>query len=242
VSEPTSFGRPHRHWRRTDSTNERARELAAAGAPSGTVATADEQEAGRGRHGRRWSAPAHEALLYSAILRPLDRRHGLLPLAVPLAVCEAIESLAPLDCRVKWPNDVWIEERKVAGVLIEARPPEWAVIGVGINLSIPEKAFPPDLRWPATSVGHGATPPAARQALDAALAPWLEAEPERIVAEFERRDALRNRDIRWTGAGEAADGAGVAAGIDGRGNLLVETAEGVRVALGAGEVRLALEA
>ncbi len=69
--DSTAFGTPHLHLRLIDSTNERARELAVAGAPSGTVVTADEQEAGRGRRGRRWSAPAGKALLYSAILRPL---------------------------------------------------------------------------------------------------------------------------------------------------------------------------
>jgi BirA family biotin operon repressor/biotin-[acetyl-CoA-carboxylase] ligase len=83
-----AFGRPHRHLLRTDSTNDRARELAAAGAPGGTVVTASEQSAGRGRQGRTWFAPPDSALLYSAVLRPLGDR-PLLPLAVPLAVCEA---------------------------------------------------------------------------------------------------------------------------------------------------------
>ena len=71
--------------------------------------------------GRRRPAPA---LLCSAILRPLEAHHSLLPLAVPLAVCEAAEALAPVECQVKWPNDVWLDERKLAGVLIEARPPD----------------------------------------------------------------------------------------------------------------------
>ena len=88
-----SFGEPHHHFERIDSTNTRARELAAAGAPHGTVVTADEQTAGRGRQGRAWTAPPGKALLYSAIVRPLDERHLLLPLAVPLAVCEAAEEL-----------------------------------------------------------------------------------------------------------------------------------------------------
>ena len=151
------FGRPRRHFRRTGSTNERARELVEAGAPSGTVVTAAEQTAGRGRRGRSWAAPAGKALLYSAILRPLGARHGMLPVAAPLAVAEAVEAVAPERCEVKWPNDVWIARRKVAGVLIEARPPEWAVIGVGLNVSIEEGELPADLRWPATSIGHGAT-------------------------------------------------------------------------------------
>jgi BirA family transcriptional regulator, biotin operon repressor / biotin---[acetyl-CoA-carboxylase] ligase len=232
-----SFGQPHLHLRRTESTNDRARELAEAGAPSGMIVTADSQSAGRGRHGRRWSAPPGTALLYSAILSPLDERHALLPLAVPLAVCDAIESLAPVECRVKWPNDVWIAERKAAGVLIEARPPDWAVIGVGVNLAIGDDEFPDELRWPATSVGHGAEPDAARTALDAALGEWTTAPAGTVLEEFARRDALRGREVSWSEAAQTAAGSGTAAGVDERGYLLVETPDGP-VALGAGEVSL----
>jgi BirA family biotin operon repressor/biotin-[acetyl-CoA-carboxylase] ligase len=148
------FGSPHRHFARTDSTNTRARELAAAGAPHGTVVTASEQTAGRGRQGRTWAAPPGKALLYSAIVRPLEEHHVMLPLAVPLAVCEAAEQLNPdLECKVKWPNDIHVNGRKLSGVLIEARPQDgWAVIGVGLNLFIQEDEFPPDLRATAISI------------------------------------------------------------------------------------------
>ncbi|HXV05373.1 MAG TPA: biotin--[acetyl-CoA-carboxylase] ligase [Solirubrobacterales bacterium] len=148
------LGAPHRHFRVTDSTNARARELAEAGAPGGTVVTADQQTAGRGRQGRSWTAPPGGALLYSAILRPLGERHLLLSLAVPLAVCEAAEELRPgIECRIKWPNDVWLEGRKLAGVLIEAKPQDgWAAVGVGMNLTIAPDKFPPDLRDTAISV------------------------------------------------------------------------------------------
>lgn len=257
----TSFGRPRRHFRLVASTNDVGRELAEAGAPSGTAVTADEQSAGRGRSGRRWSAPAGTALLASVILAPLDQRDSLLPLAVPVAICEAIEALAPVDCRVKWPNDVWICEpeaqarrggsepkakplipgRKVAGILIEARPPEWAVIGIGINLSVPEDGFPEDLRWPATSVDHGVEREAMLGALFERLAAWVDAEAEQTLAAFGDRDALRGREVSWEGAGgEVASGSGCASGIDERGYLLVERSSGDVVALGAGEVQLAL--
>jgi BirA family transcriptional regulator, biotin operon repressor / biotin---[acetyl-CoA-carboxylase] ligase len=148
------FGTPHRHFRVTDSTNARARKLAGAGAPHGTVVTAAEQTEGRGRQGRTWTAPPGKALLYSAILKPLDERHMLLPLAVPLAVCEAAEALQPgIECAIKWPNDVWVDGRKLAGALIEAKPQDgWAVIGVGLNLSISLDEFPPDLRDTAVSL------------------------------------------------------------------------------------------
>jgi len=149
-----TFGAPHRHFRVTDSTNARARELVEAGAAGGTIVTAAEQTAGRGRQGRSWTAPHGKALLYSAILRPLDERHLLLPLAVPLAVCETAEQLQPgIECAIKWPNDIWVEGRKLAGVLIEAKPQDgWAVIGIGLNLTIERDEFPIELRDTAVSI------------------------------------------------------------------------------------------
>ena len=230
------FGAPRRHFRVTDSTNDLARELVEAGAPGGTVVTAREQTAGRGRQGRVWTAPEGKALLYSAILRPLDERHLLLPLSVPLAVCAAAEALRPgIDCQVKWPNDVWLEEKKLSGILIEAKPQEgWAVIGVGLNLTIAPKEFPSDLRQPAVSLGDGVTPEAARRALDIQLSRWTYANEAEVLAEWRRRDGLLGREVAWE------DGSGVADGIDDRGNLVVIVAGGDRVSLGAGEVSLRL--
>jgi BirA family biotin operon repressor/biotin-[acetyl-CoA-carboxylase] ligase len=234
------FGKPHLHHDRTDSTNERARELAIEGAGSGTVVTASEQTAGRGRQGRRWSAPRDTALLYSAILRPLDLRHLLLPLAVPIAVCEACESVAKVECKIKWPNDIWLEERKLGGILIEARPPEWAVIGVGVNVAIEPDEFPEDLRWPATSLGGDATPNQLRKALDKRLGRWVEAKDEDVLSAFAGRDALRGRPIAWEGGPDEVDRKGVAEGIDPKGNLTVVGEDGETVSLGSGEVHLRL--
>jgi BirA family biotin operon repressor/biotin-[acetyl-CoA-carboxylase] ligase len=238
------IGSPHRHFARTDSTNTRVRELAAAGAPQGTVVTAGEQDAGRGRQGRTWSAPPDKALLYSAIVRPLEERHVMLPLAVPLAVCEAAERLQPgIECGVKWPNDVLLEGRKLAGVLIEARPQDgWAVIGVGLNLAIGRDEFPPELRETATSLSlPGSAVPFARHTcmrnhatgvLNERLAHWVAAGAEEVLGAWRSRDALRGREVEWKG------GSGVADGVDDRGYLLVVTPGGERVALGAGEVHL----
>jgi BirA family biotin operon repressor/biotin-[acetyl-CoA-carboxylase] ligase len=233
-SAKPGFGAPHRHFSRTDSTNTRARELAEAGAPRGTVVTAGEQSEGRGRQGRSWTAPPGKALLYSAVLSPLDERHLLLPLAVPLAVCEAAESLQPgLGCAIKWPNDVWVDGRKLAGILVEGRPQEgWAVLGIGLNVST--TAFPGELAGTATSLrlaGDETEIDAVLSRLLAALGQWLTAPRERVLAEWSRRDALRGEPVRWTG------GEGTAAGIDSDGGLLVDTATG-RVKLDAGEVHL----
>ncbi len=251
------FGSPHRHFRVTDSTNTRARELAEAGAPGGTVVTAREQTAGRGRIGRVWTAPDGKALLYSAILRPLDERHLLLPLSVPLAVCGAAEELRDgIECQVKWPNDIWLEERKLSGILIEARPQDgWAVIGVGLNLTTAPDEFPPNLRQPAASLfpalaetrgesrrsipavappGLPPSLPTAANALSRHLDRWVSASDGDVLEEWRRRDALRGREVSWE------DGSGVADGIDDRGNLVVATPGGDRVSLGAGEVSLRL--
>jgi BirA family biotin operon repressor/biotin-[acetyl-CoA-carboxylase] ligase len=227
------------HLRLTDSTNDRARELAESGAPSGTVVTAAEQSAGRGRRGRVWSAPPGGALLYSAILRPLELEHALLPLAVPVAACEAIESVAPVKARIKWPNDIWIDGAKASGVLIEARPPDWAIVGIGVNVTIEPGEFPGDLRWPATSIGHGATVDELRLAISEALGAWVEAPEARTLAEFRRRDAIAGREVSWEGAA-IDDGSGTAAGVDERGNLIVELEAGDRLSLGSGEVSLRL--
>ena len=245
-----TFGFPHRHFARTDSTNTRARELAAAGAPHGTVVTAGEQAQGRGRQGRTWTAPPNKALLYSAIVRPLEERHTMLPLAVPLAVCEAAEQLNPdLQCKVKWPNDIHVEGRKLAGVLIEARPQDgWAVVGIGLNLNIEPTEFPPELRDSATSIftngqgtreGGSAGPspllpagPPRPGPLNRRLNHWVKAEPDEVLREWRNRDALKGREVAWEG------GSGVADGVDDRGYLVVIAPGGDRVAVGAGEVHL----
>jgi BirA family transcriptional regulator, biotin operon repressor / biotin---[acetyl-CoA-carboxylase] ligase len=217
------IGAPHVHHRVTGSTNERAKELAVAGAPHGTLVTADEQTAGRGRQGRSWSAPPRSAVLMSLVLR--DPRETL-PLAAAVAVCEAVE---PLAARIKWPNDVWVERRKLAGILAEGRPQDgWAVLGIGLNVS----SHPTDL--PATSLrAHGLerSSEAVLESLLPRLDRWIGAPTEEVLEAWRHRDALRGEPVRWAG------GEGTAAGIDDAGALLVDTASG-QVALQAGEVHL----
>jgi BirA family biotin operon repressor/biotin-[acetyl-CoA-carboxylase] ligase len=220
------IGSPRVHFRVTDSTNERARALAAAGAPHGTVVTADEQSAGRGRQGRTWSAPPRSAVLVSVVLREFSET---LPLAAAVAVCESV----PVEATIKWPNDVWIDGRKVAGILVEARPQEgWAVLGIGLNVTTEE--FPAELH--ATSLrlaGLAVTPEEALAALLAALDVWLPRPAAEVLAAWRRRDALLGRPVRWENGGKE----GTAAGVDDSGALIVETVDG-RVTLDAGEVHL----
>jgi BirA family biotin operon repressor/biotin-[acetyl-CoA-carboxylase] ligase len=231
------IGSPRVHHRLTDSTNQRAKELADAGAAHGTLVTADEQTAGRGRQGRSWVAPPGSAILMSLIIRDLDESSALLPLTAAVAVAEASEAVAPVECRIKWPNDVWIERRKVCGILVEGRPAAgWAVVGIGLNVTTTE--FPDELRDTATSLAaaSGAAPTVA-DTLDAlvhALGRRLLDPPEAVLAAWRERDALRGERIRWDG------GEGVASGVEDSGSLLVETSSG-QVTLGAGEVHLRLD-
>jgi BirA family biotin operon repressor/biotin-[acetyl-CoA-carboxylase] ligase len=214
----TALGRPRLHHAEIDSTNRRARELASAGAPHGTLVTAGAQTAGRGRQGRRWEAPAGSALLCSLVLREFD---ALLSLRAGLAVADVAGEAA----RVKWPNDVQVDGRKVAGVLVEGRPHEgWAVVGIGVNVS-----GAPDLP-DAAALGRD-DPEAVLGELLGALETRLAEPKEAALSALRARDALLGAEVRWDG------GEGVAAGIDADGGLRVTTDAGERV-LSAGEVHL----
>ncbi len=237
-----SLGSPRLHLRRVGSTNVRARELAGAGVPHGTLVTAAEQSAGRGRQGRVWTAPAGRALLCSVVIRRPPR---LLPLAAGVAVAETVEeagaAVAEAGAAVadgppallKWPNDVLIGGRKVAGILVEGRPQEnWAVLGVGVNVALRSEDFPPELRDTAASLGL--EPVAIEPTLALllrALKRWIDAPEASVLEAVRSRDALLHRDVRWS------SGHGRAAGIDDDGRLLVQTDGGSRT-LEAGEVHL----
>jgi BirA family biotin operon repressor/biotin-[acetyl-CoA-carboxylase] ligase len=219
-------GRPRRHLRETTSTNELARQLAVAGAPHGTLVTTGFQTAGRGRQGRTWTAPPGRALLLSLIVREPD---PLLPLRAGLAVAD----LAGPAALVKWPNDVLLDGRKVAGVLVEARPQEgWAAVGIGVNAAFAPDELPPELN--AGTLGRAPTE------LEATLDELLDhlgrrlAEPAaETLAALRTRDALLDRGVSWQG------GQGVGAGIDENGRLRVRGPGGEQV-LEAGEVHLGM--
>ena len=221
------LGRPRLHLRATTSTNDRARELAQAGAPHGTLITAAQQTAGRGRQGRTWSAPPGRALLVSVVLRDPP---ALLALAAALAVAE----VAGPDARIKWPNDVLLDGRKVAGILAEGRPQDgWAVLGVGLNVALRIEDLPPELHDTAGTLGL--EPSDLEPTLDrllAALEVALALDEAALLGAYRARDALQGREVTW------ATGRGRAAGIDGTGRLVVELPEGGRTALSAGEVHL----
>ena len=229
-----ALGRPRLHLRVVDSTNTRARALAADGAPHGTLVTASEQTAGRGRQGRTWSAPPGRALLMSLVLRSPP---PLLALVAGVAVCDAVTAVAP-DARpqLKWPNDVLLVGRKLAGILVEGRPQEdWAVLGIGVNVAVRAEDLPVELRERAATLGLApAEIETVLAGLLCALERWLVEPAGAQLDAWRSRDALRGREVAWSG------GRGRAEGLDEGGRLLVAVGdEGERVALEAGEVHLA---
>ncbi|HLY49322.1 MAG TPA: biotin--[acetyl-CoA-carboxylase] ligase [Solirubrobacteraceae bacterium] len=221
-----TLGLPRVHYRVVDSTNARARSLAERGAPHGAMVTARAQSAGRGRQGRTWSAPPGQALLCSVIVRDPPR---LLPLAAGIAVAEEVGSHA----LVKWPNDVLLEGRKVAGILVEGRPQEgWSVLGIGLNVAVRVDELPRDVAERAASMGR--SPRELEPTLERLLGrleTWLAAPRETLLDRLRDRDALLGHRVRWYG------GSGEAAGIDSAGRLVVVTDAG-RLGLDAGEVHL----
>jgi BirA family transcriptional regulator, biotin operon repressor / biotin---[acetyl-CoA-carboxylase] ligase len=228
------LGVPRLHLRRVDSTNVRARELAAAGAPHGMLVTAGEQTAGRGRQGRSWSAPPGSALLASLVVRAPPPLLSLVAGTAVAAVAERLDS-AGRAAAVKWPNDVLLDGRKVAGILVEGRPQErWAVLGIGLNVAVELDALGATLGARAATLGlpSGELERALAELLFE-LRRVLALDPEEVLAELRGRDALDGRPVSW------AQGAGTGAGIDAEGRLRVALDDQV-VTLDAGEVHLRL--
>jgi BirA family biotin operon repressor/biotin-[acetyl-CoA-carboxylase] ligase len=144
------------HYRETDSTNARARELADGGAPEGTLVVAERQTRGRGRKGRAWFSPPGAGIYASLILRPSMPANETtrITFLTAVAAAEALLHLTELDVRIKWPNDLLVNGKKIAGILTEINTErgalDYAVVGLGMNVNTP--GFPDDIKETATSV------------------------------------------------------------------------------------------
>lgn len=145
------------YYREVDSTNNRARVLASEGYPEGTIVVAETQTAGRGRRGRSWYSPDSQGIYVSLILRPTLplKEISRISLLAAVAVAETLETELNLPARIKWPNDILVNSKKICGILSEAVTDtdgiEYVVIGIGININNQEQEFPGDFRTAATS-------------------------------------------------------------------------------------------
>ena len=220
------------------STQDRARELATTGAPPAVV-VADLQTTGHGRGDRSWQAPAGQALLASWLLRPVPSEPALFALLAGVALCRALASLGASGGGLKWPNDVWYDGRKIAGVLAHATA-DSLVVGVGVNVSQAAGDFPVELADKATSLresGHVID----RLALFVRLSAELErvADPATRAAaldEWRSRAVMLGREVEVHGSGRPPF-RGRADALAEDGALLVGTAYGQQRIL-AGEVSI----
>lgn len=246
------LGKPLTYLETTDSTNERALELLAKGAPEGSIVVADHQTTGRGRRGRSWESPPGSGLLFSLVLRPRSPEAlEILTTALGVATAEAIEKTTGVAAQLKWPNDVTVAGRKLAGILVESRLSggaiEGAVAGLGVNVT-----------WPPADIdakGLNATSITALAAQDAAIAvPGRATLLGAVLKRFEslyddladadtRNDVVRRAAARSEILGRDisvrfADGSSVkgrALGITATGSLRFETPDGAIKILNVGE-------
>ena len=231
-----------RRFTSVDSTNRHLLSEAARGCADGVVAVADVQTAGRGRHGRIWTAAPGAALLVSVLLRPdlpPERLH-LVTLAAGVAAAEAVQEVGGFEARLKWPNDLVVDDRKLAGILAEAAGTGrggtgGVVVGMGLNLR--SDAFPPEIAEIATAAdrhaAHVVDP-------DDLLVAWLRAldhrlaELDGVVAAAANRSATLGREVRIELARDSFTG--VATRMTPEGYLVVTRDDGTEETVTAGDV------
>jgi BirA family biotin operon repressor/biotin-[acetyl-CoA-carboxylase] ligase len=238
---------PIEHLPAVGSTNDHLKALARSGAAAWTVVLADAQTAGRGRQGRRWSSPPGNLYL-SVLLRPEppDGRWSVLPLAAGLAVAEALASIGA-DARLKWPNDVLLGGRKVAGVLAEASSGrdglDSVVVGIGVNVARRPDDLPADVGATVTCLQEEGAAAVDRIDVAAAVLGRLTVWYHELAREGPRpvQSAWRERAVPWWGrAVEARTGGRILRGIvrdlDEDGALVLDLEDGTRALLHSGEV------
>ena len=222
------------------STNDIAGVMADRGAAEGLVVLADRQTAGRGRLGRSWASPSGAGIYVSVVLRPSTTVATLLPIAAGVAVAEGIASATALSPHVKWPNDVHISGRKLAGILAEGAVGH-VVLGIGINVG--SAAYPADVAARATSIEAELSRPVDRglvlaECLAALASRYRELQDGRgrhvVDAWRSRAASMLGRRVEWESAGTRQ--VGLAENIDDDGALIVKVAAGTQ-RVRSGEVR-----
>lgn len=223
------------------STNDELRTLANQGAGHGLVLLTKRQTAGRGRRGAAWFSPSGDSLAFTILLRPQSPKSNWprLALAAGLAVAEAIAECG-VEAGIKWPNDVWVHGRKIAGILVEAGE-DFVLVGMGININNVD--FPAEVSDIATSICLATGQQHDRAGVLAAVVRHFAARSAEIDAHFpillssvRSRCVLTGREVRLSTAQGPLRGKVI--GISPVGELMLETPEGIRALLQADEIRL----
>lgn len=242
-----TFGRTVRAFDTIDSTNTAARACIQEGDAEGTIVTAEEQTAGKGRLGRSWQSAKGKNLTFSIILRPefAPAQFGLLSLLAGTAVCETLREEYGLDASCKWPNDVLVGGKKLCGILSEALHQSGSspavIVGIGVNVN--ESTFPAEIAQSATSIAIATGAEHDRALLLSRLLGRMEylyrtlsrGDSASIIARWTAHSSTIGREIRVTNAGALV--AGTARGIAEDGGLILST-EGRMITVHAGDVTL----
>jgi BirA family biotin operon repressor/biotin-[acetyl-CoA-carboxylase] ligase len=233
------FGRKIRYQEVVHSTQILAHEWAREGIEEGALVVAEQQEAGRGRLGRKWYSPSHTGVWMSLILRPsillTDASH--LTLLASLGVKQGIERVTGLPIQIKWPNDLLIHGKKICGILTELRGEQdqvhYVIIGIGINVNTPKESWPEEIRRIATSLAIELGGPVHRASLIAAILEELEEVYQqymnqgftKIKAQWEKSSGILGKSI----VARTAQGTytGIAEQLTGQGALLLRTDQGL---------------
>lgn len=242
-----SIGQEIEYWRIVDSTNRRAKELASQGASQGTIVVAGEQTGGRGRLKNGWFSPAG-GIWFSVILRPqiIPQQASVLTLLASLAVVKGIQEIFSVPLKIKWPNDVYLGERKLAGILTEISAEidlvNYIVTGIGINAKVDSGSFPEEIReqvvslWEETDQGFF-LPEILGNILNQMETLYDQTQKEgfeEIVEEWRMYDFLVGRKISVnTPSGKIS---GKSVGINSNGALLLELEEGQIIEVLAGSI------
>ena len=242
------LGKTIHHFHTLDSTNSKAYQLALNGAEEGEVVIAESQEKGRGRLGRHWSSPPFLNLYLSAILRPKISPHqaSLVTLMAAVATADAIQKFSGLLPLIKWPNDILLRDRKVAGLLNEIHSEmdriHFVILGIGVNLNMDKKMFPKEIRAVATSLkiemGQAISRKVFLQSLLQELEKWytifMKEGSAFILKAWRDRAHVKGRPVKVTSFGETL--VGMAIDVDSDGALILETTRGKRKRVVAGDV------
>ncbi len=224
--------------------------MALEGAEHGTAVLADEQTAGRGRLGRGFFSPPASGVYISFVLRPRalsSTSAALVTTAASVAVCRAISNVCAKEPEIKWVNDIYLDGKKICGILTEAITDfesgniDWIILGIGVNFNTEPSAFPPELRRTAGAVYGAGESGATRNSLAAGIVNqvmridgWLE--KRSFLAEYKRRSMVLGKRIRILRPNGTSGG--VALDIDGEGHLIVRKDDGETEILRAGEVSI----
>lgn len=236
-------------YKTTSSTNEVAKKLALSGAKHGTVVISEEQTQGKGRMGRSFYSPANTGIYMSIILRPTLTAMDsvLITTSSSVAICDAIHKVTGIECQIKWINDIYINNKKIGGILTEASTNfesgtiDYLILGIGINFNNPKDDFPDNLKEIAGSLYKGNSNGINRNMLCAEILNNILSIIPKIkdydfISEYKKRSIILNQEIMYISGGIYSKGKAI--DINNDGSLVIKHDDGSIKILNSGEVSI----